>query len=369
MPPARTSAAVAAVLLTLTVSSVAGTWILWIWNGGFRGFQDAMAASRLPDGLQVALEYSGLSIVDEYLRRCVFMTMPVVARASKQALLGRPLILVSIVDLSAAVFVILLEADRKGGQHGNGRMQTLWAFLWLSAIANLSLAVIIPIYALANLTSLVTLQTSGNSLRGVDVLIDLFAVIACLATPGLMLLDPYNQGWISQSTWLAIFGAFPGSVPLAKIAIQIVLYLATITLGGGSNQAKKSGLGQSTVQKVLFGSGLVLSLIRGAAFCYVIFNPHITLRELFTPSFDELRGVTGYSVTCLTFMKLDYVLSAAAILVIAYHVLAVQFPYHGWVLVLGVCLVGGVFGAGGTLLLVWSWRESWVTSPSGGVRL
>lgn len=244
----------------------------------------------------------------------------------------------------------------------------LRAFLWLSAVANLSLAVIIPIYALTNLTSLITLQTSGTLLRGADVVIDLIAVLIGLAIPGTMLLDPYSQGWMWQSTWLAIFGSLPGSVPLAKIAFQIVLHLAAVTLRG-SHQVKRARLGPSIAQKALFGSGLVLSLIRGAALCHVILNAHITLWEFHVPSFDELQGAMGYSETCLTFMKLDFVLSAAAILVIAYHVLAARFPYHGWVLVVGVCLGGAVFGAGGTLLLVWGWRESWITSLSNGVRL
>ncbi|KAF7188115.1 hypothetical protein HII31_10537 [Pseudocercospora fuligena] len=266
MLPARPSFAVVAVLSVLTISAVAGTWITWTWNGGFHGFQDAIAASRLPDGLQVALEYSGISVLDDYLRSC---------RAS-------------------------LETGTLG--------------------------------------------------PAIDLSVNCGPERSCVCDLGR-----------SRSKGLAAWAQQDAN-------LVIVLYLAAVTLRG-SHQVKRARLGPSTVQKVLFGSGLVLSLIRGAALCYVIFNDHITLWEFHVPSFDELRGATGYSETCLTFMKLDFVLSAAAILVIAYRVLAAHFPYHGWVLVVGVCLGGGVFGAGGTLLLVWGWRESWITSFGDGVRL
>ncbi|EME77533.1 uncharacterized protein MYCFIDRAFT_209112 [Pseudocercospora fijiensis CIRAD86] len=267
MLPPRSSAVVIIVLFALTISSVAGTWIIWIWNGGFQGFQDAMAASGLPDGVRAALEYSGVAFLDDYMRRCVFMTMPVVARVSKQALWGRPLILLSVVDLSSFEFVVLIEADRRGRQHGNSRMQTLW-----------------------------------------------------------------------------------GSSPLAKITVQILLYLAIATPGRGSNEVKMTPSGHSSAQRILSGSAIISSLIHGAALCYVLFNPDMTLWDLHIPSLDEVRGVQGYSSTCLTFMKFDYVLSAAAILVIAYHVLAVQFPYHGLFLELvGLCCSYGVGEKAGAL--------------------
>uniref|UniRef100_P9WEG7 Terpene cyclase rstn5 n=1 Tax=Aspergillus nomiae NRRL (strain ATCC 15546 / NRRL 13137 / CBS 260.88 / M93) TaxID=1509407 RepID=RSTN5_ASPN3 len=332
------------IFLSLAMAAAVGVWGVFTWNGGFDEM-DGIVASHQSTGI---LGLQHCPDLDRGLMSMVAFNLPVVGR-NPIFPAGRRFMVQFLANV--AVIPVILNTEGARAEPGSlVRYSTTWGLFSQMATS----AVMCPLYGFWFVRQSGAKQTEGGTLRPLppNKWVVPSSVLIGYGIPALLSFDPFQWGLDLQIRGILAFTLYPLCISLTARLMRKVSKKRGRSLSPEWN---------STISYVAVGVvGMVSHL------WYL--GTGLTGYPLSGDAVSSVAGPTEVGRAAqlvLLFLQIDYVITFAAMLLLAWHELTRHQLVRSW-RAAGTLAVGWLFlGPGATLAAAWALREQWLSRPRG----
>ncbi|KAM4056689.1 hypothetical protein HRG_003557 [Hirsutella rhossiliensis] len=334
-----------------SLAAVGLVWSVFIQNNGLDTINQAISHGRYPDNEVGVTSFTGLRAIDDALMSLVAFNLPIL---NVEFEVGRLFMAQFVANVSIMIFILSVEGQR--GRKRSPLIPMAWGLFSQLATS----AVALPLYLLV--------QTGSNRKASrkpiFQSLVSPHAALCALPShllgfgvPAVMMFDPFRQGDHIKSLWVLMFALCPLNIAICTKTVGVT---KRAFLPSSPKAATTTNAGYNALQLGYTTVGVVAAAFHAMTILQAIKHPG---------RFNGLFSLELYPEMLrdkiMTFLKLDYLITFAALLTWAYsEVLAIR--RGGSLMLLGMFVFGTlVFGPGATTAIAWSARETGLHRGSG----
>ncbi|KAF7177249.1 hypothetical protein CNMCM7691_005139 [Aspergillus felis] len=327
------------IFVSLAIAAVLAVWGVFAWNGGFEELDvivNRHPSTRIPG-------FGRFPRLDRGLMSMAAFNLPVVGRESLFS--GGRHFMAQFLANVFAIPIVLLTEDFRAEPGSLARYSTSWGLFSQLATS----AIMCPLYGVCFARQ----SDPGRiaALPGHSTWVVLISVLIGYGAPAVLIFDPFQWGLEPQIWGVLAFTFYPLYVCLTASMLK------TINSKRGRSSRSMRMDPKSNLQYVVAGT---VGVVGHLSYICINLGEHTGTAAARPERVAQL---------VLKFLQIDYVLTFAAILTLAWHELThCRILLHPW-RVAGYLILGWLFiGPGATLAAAWALRERWICQATQGKR-